>query len=221
MARTLTSGTIFAIASTYGTPVAMSAVTNAAEAVATLGASHGVVVGDYLELTSGWGRLNGRIVRAKTVATNDVTLEGINTVATANFPAGQGIGSIRRIAAATGWTNLSQVRADGISSSGGEQQFIDLTEVDDEDSREAPTIRSPQRLNLITHDDITLPWYATVLAADNAKTPVGLLITFRNGSKLVANATWSIARVPQIGGNDVLKTPISLAFSAQPVRYAT
>ena len=220
MARTLTTGTLFAIASTYGASVTMSALTNATEAVATLGASHGVLAGDWLELTSGWGRLNGRIVRAKTVATNDVTLEGINTVG-ANFPGGQGIGSVRRIANATGWTNLSQVRADGISSSGGEQQFIDLTEVDDEDSREAPTIRSPQRINLITHDDITLPWYATVLAADEAKSPVGVRITFRNGSKLVANATWSIARVPQIGGNDVLKTPISLAFSAQPVRYAT
>lgn len=221
MARTLTTGTVFAIASAYGPSVAMSALTNAAEAVATLGAGHLVVVGDWLELTSGWGRLNGRIVRAKTVVTNDVTLEGINTVATATFPAGQGIGSIRRIAAAAGWTNLSQVRADGISSSGGEQQFIDMTEVDDEDSREAPTIRSPLRLNLVYHDDITLPWYPTVLAADNAKTPVGLLITFRNGAKLVANATWSISRVPQIGGNDVLKSSIAIAYSAQPVRYAT
>lgn len=218
MARTLTTGSLFSIASTYGSAVTMSALTNAAEAVATLAAAHGVVAGDYLELTSGWGRLNGRIVRAKTVATNDVTLEGINTVSTAIYPAGQGIGSIRRI---TAWTNLSQVRADGISSSGGEQQFIDITEVDDEDSREAPTIRSPQRLNLVTHDDTTLPWYATVLAADESKTPVGFRINFRNGGKLVANAIWSIARVPQMGGNDVLKTPIAIAFSAQPVRYAT
>jgi hypothetical protein len=218
MARTFTSGTLFSIASTYASSVTMSALTNAAEAVATLGAAHGVVVGDYIELTSGWGRLNGRIVRVKTVVTNDVTLEGINTVSTSLYPAGQGVGSIRRI---TAWTNLSQVRADGISSSGGEQQFIDITEVDDEDSREAPTVRSPQRLSLVTHDDISLPWYATVLAADEAKSPVGFRATFRNGSKLVANAIWSIARVPQIGGNDVLKTPLSLAFSAQPVRYAT
>lgn len=218
MSRTLTSRTRFAIASAYDAAVDMTALTNAAEAVATLDPGHGVGVGEWVELASGWGRLSGRLARAKAVATNDVTLEGINTTSTADFPAGQGVGSIRRIDT---WIYLSQVRADGIDSSGGEQQFIDLTEVDDEESREAPTLRSAQRMSLVIHDDISLPWYPVVVAADDAKTPVGLRLEFRNGSKLGANAYWTITRVPQIRGNDVLRTTVALAFSAQPVRYAT
>ena len=75
MSVTIATGTTFAYASTYGSSANMTAITNASEAVATLGAGHGVVVGDYLEVTSGWDRLTGRIVRAKTVATNDVTFE--------------------------------------------------------------------------------------------------------------------------------------------------
>ena len=76
-------------------------------------------------------------------------------------------------------------------------------------------------MSLVIHDDISLPWYPVVVAADDAKTPVGLRLEFRNGSKLGANAYWTITRVPQIRGNDVLRTTVALAFSAQPVRYAT
>ena len=82
MAITLATGTALSIASTYGASVNMTALTNAAEAVATLAVGHGCVVGDFLEVTSGWDLLNNRIVRVKTVATNDITFEGINTVST-------------------------------------------------------------------------------------------------------------------------------------------
>lgn len=86
MAIIIATGTGVDIASTYGASVNMTAITNATEAVATLAAGHGVVVGDFLEVTSGWQRLTGRIVRVKTVATNDVTLESINTSSTSLFP---------------------------------------------------------------------------------------------------------------------------------------
>ena len=113
MSITLATGTLVAIASTYGAAVNMTAISNAAAAVATLAAGHGVVVGDFLEVTSGWDRLNGRIVRVSAVSTNDVTFEGINTVSTSLYPAGTGTGTIRRI---TAWTNLSQITS-GISVS--------------------------------------------------------------------------------------------------------
>ena len=118
MAITISTGTTVAIATTYGSAVTMSAITNATEAVATLAAGHGVVVGDILEVTSGWDLLNGRLVRAKTVATNDVTFESINTTSASSYPAGTGTGSIRRI---TAWTSVSQVQS--VDTGGGEQQF--------------------------------------------------------------------------------------------------
>ena len=155
MTITLSTGTIIAIAKTYGSAVTMSALSNAAEAVATLAVGHGCVVGDYLEVTSGWGRLNGRIVRVKTVATNDITFEGINTVSTTVYPAGTGTGTIRRI---TVWTNLSQIQE--IGSSGGDLQYADITAIDDVVAQHMPTIRSPVTMNLKTFDDPTLAWAA-------------------------------------------------------------
>ena len=216
MAITLSTGTIAAIAKTYGAAVTMSALTNAAEGVATLAASHGVIVGDYLEVTSGWGRLDKKVVRVKTVSVNDVTLEGINTTSTTLYPAGSGIGSIRRI---TAWDNLSQLK--DFSVSGGDQNFADVTAIDDVVERKVPTTRGAVSLSMTVMDDPTLAWYATVQTAADTSTPTGVRLTFPNGTKLVANAYWSLQKTPNIAKNEALTAKIDAAYAADPVRYST
>ena len=79
MSVKLPNGTTFAIATAYGASKNMTAVTNADPGVATLEASHGITTGDFFEVTSGWSRLTNKIVKAGTVATNDVPLLGIDT----------------------------------------------------------------------------------------------------------------------------------------------
>jgi hypothetical protein len=215
MAITISTGTSISIAKTYGVAVNMTALTNAVEAVATLGAGHGVVVGDYLELTSGWDLLNSRVVRVKTVATNDVTLEAVNTVNTVKYPSGTGTGTIRRI---TVWTQLSQLK--DLSASGGDQQFADITSLSDKTTKQVPTVRSAVTMNIGVYDDPNLAWYGDVTTASDNSTPYGLLMVFPNGSKLAANAYWSLQKVPTIGKNEALGSSISLSYAADPIRYS-
>jgi hypothetical protein len=216
MSITLSTGSIIAIASTYGSSSNMTAITNAAEAVATLAGGHGVVVGDYLEVTSGWDRLNGRIVRAKTVATNDIAFENIDTSSTSRYPAGTGTGSIRRI---TAWANLSQIQS--VEPGGGEQQYADITTIVDQVQKQIPTTRAPVTVSMTFFDDATLSWYATVRSASESSTATGVRFTFPNNSKLVANAFWSLQTTPSIGSNQPLTARIDLSYTAEPVRYAT
>jgi hypothetical protein len=216
MAFTLSTGTAVAVAKTYGSAVNMTAITNAVEAVATLAAGHGVVVGDYLELTSGWGRLNGRIVRAKTVVTNDVTLEGINTVSTTLYPAGTGTGTIRRI---TAWDSVNQIKE--LSLSGGDQQFADITTLDDVVAKQIPTIRNAQALSIQAFDDPTLAYYNTVVAYAEQSTQAAVRLSFPNGSKIVANGYWSVKKVPEVARNEALVTTLDMSIVSEPTRYAT
>ena len=208
-----------AAAQTYGTSKNMTAITNAAEAVATLEASHGVAAGDYVELTSGWGRLNGRIVRAKTVATNDVTLDGINTTNTTLYPAGLGTGTVRKITPATGLINMSQVNL--INTSGGEMGFEDMTCIDDVQGKEAPTIPGPTRLTLTVFDDPTLAWAAVLQAAADATTPLAFRLRYPNGVMQLFNAYVALQRFPQIEFGKALKTNITLSLIAEQTRYAS
>ena len=216
MSITLTTGVSIAIAKTYGTSVNITSITNATEAVATLSVGHGVIVGDYLEVSSGWGLLDKRIVRVKTVATNDVTFEKINTSNTSKYPAGTGIGSIRRI---TAWTSMSQLK--NISTSGGEMQFADVTALDDVVARQIPTIRSAVNMTVDVFDDPTLAWYTDVETATDARIPYGMMMVFSNNSKLLANTYWSLQRVPNLNQNEAMTSQIALSYAAEPVRYAT
>jgi hypothetical protein len=216
MAYTLAVGTVVAAASTYGPSVNMTAVTNATEAVATLGAGHGVVVGDYLEITSGWERLNARIVRAKTVVTNDVTLESVNTISTTNYPAGSGTGTVRRI---TAWTNLSQLTRE-FSVSGGNLNFADVTTLADFLQKQIPTQRNPIAVSLPFFYDPALGWFNTINAASESATTMALRMTFPNSSKLVANGYWSLQPVPTVQ-DSTLRSVVDVSFASQPIVYAT
>jgi hypothetical protein len=216
MSITLATGTALAIASTYGAAVNMTALTNATEAVATLAVGHGCVVGDFLEVTSGWDMLNNRIVRVKTVATNDITFESINTANTTNFPVGAGTGTIRRI---TAWTTISQVQS--FDTSGGDLNFADITTITDRTQKQAPTTRSAQQLSMTVFDDPALAGQIAVQAASDLSTPAAFRIVFASNSRMVTNGYWSIGAAPQVAVNAPLTNKIGFSALALSTRYAT
>jgi hypothetical protein len=216
MSITLATGTQLAIASTYGASVNMTALTNAAEAVATLAGGHGVIVGDFLEVTSGWDLLNARIVRVKTVATNDITFEGINTASVTNYPAGTGTGTIRRI---TAWTTISQVQS--FDTSGGDLNFADITTITDRTQKQVPTTRGAQALSMTVFDDAALAGQIAVQAASDLSTPAAFRIVFANNSRMVINGYWSIGAAPAVAVNAPLTNNITFSALAIATRYAT
>lgn len=216
MSITIATGTQVAIATTYGSAVNMTAITNATEAVATLGAGHGVVVGDFLEVTSGWDLLNGRIVRAKTVATNDITFENINTTSTSNYPAGSGTGTVRRI---TAWTSVTQVQ--GVDTGGGDQNYADITTIADRTQKQVPTTRNAQTIDLTVFDDPALGYYAPAVAAAEASSTIGLRLIFPNNSRIVINSYISVQKMPSVAVNQPLTAKLSFSAYAEPTRYAT
>ena len=194
----------------------MTALTNASEAVATIATGHGIVVGDFLEVTSGWDLLNNKIVRVKTVVTDTITFEGINTVSTSNYPAGTGTGSIRRI---TAWTNITQVQA--IDTSGGDPNFADITTIADRTQKQVPTTRSAQQITMTVFDDPSLTWYPFAVTASDTLVPTGLRIIFPGNSRLVANGYYSLQKTPTVAINAPLTSSLGFSAVADPVRYST
>lgn len=216
MSITLATGTQVSIASTYGTGFTVTAISNANPAVATLSASHGVVVGDFIELTSGWDLLTGRVVRVSAVSVNDVTLEGINTSSTTNYPAGSGTGTGREI---TAWTSITQIQS--IDTSGGDINFADITTIADSTQKQIPTTRSPQQISFNVFDDPSLAWFAVAQTASDAKAVTALRLIFPNASRLVANGYFSVQKTPTVAINSPLTATLGFSASADPVRYST
>lgn len=216
MAIYKSQGLQLAIASTFGATKTMSAVSNASEAVATLEASHGVIVNDIIEVTSGWTRLDGRVVRAGAVATNDVTLEDVDTSSTSNYPAAEGAGTIREI---TAWTSLSQVRRD-ITSGGGGFEQDDITFITDTRQRNRPGLAQPSTLDLTAFFDPSLSWVSVVRTAARGGTRTPFRMTLSGSQKIYGNAYWGFNEEPAIENNSLVYK-LQLTLDVDSITYTS
>lgn len=203
------------IAKTYSAAIVISALTNAAEAVATLPDGHAVVVGDFVEISSSWSDLNQKIVRIKAVNANDVTLEGFDATDINEFPAGAGIGSLRRI---TAWDDLDNVK--DVKTSGGEQQWLTQQVDGEKNERKIPGIRSATTVSLDVYDDLTMPWFKTAKAASKAGLPAAYRTRLATGAISVVSTYWGVSDTPDEGKNVEVTSKIDLAFLTEPTRYA-
>lgn len=214
MAVKLAVGTTWQIASTYAAAATMSAVSNANPAVATLSASHGVVVGDLIHITSGWEGLNNQLLRVSVVATNDVTLEGFSTTDTTKYPAGSGTGSVREV---TAWTEITQITRD-YQVTGGDQQYADISTLKNRQDQRIPTSRSAVDVVLPIFHDATLAWYATVRAADGTVT--GGRVIAPDNSRTMFTGYFSLGKVATVS-DSTLRNAVAISFAADPAEYAT
>lgn len=216
MSISIPNGSLIHIASGYGVAKTMSALTNANPGEATLEASHGVVTGDILEVTSGWSRLNDKIVRAGTVATNQVPLEGMDTSLTSIYPIGSGVGTVREI---SGWTQLLQIL--NSNSNGGEQQFLEYQLLEADSKVRRPTVKNPYGMTLSIGDDPTLAGYILAGVANDDRLQRAVRITLPSGSLLFYNCYISLNRTPSLTVNEVMACEVTLSMLNEPVRYAS
>lgn len=215
MAVSVSNGAIIALASGYGSNLTVTALTNAAAAVAT-STAHGLANGDFVEVTSGWSRLTNKVVRVAGVTANTFELEGINTTNTGIYPASGGTGSVRKI---TGWTQLSQVLTS--SSSGGEQQFLEYQFLESDAQKKIPTFKTAPGLTLSVGDDPTLPGYQLAEAANDDRLQRAVRITLPSAAKILYNAFISLNKTPTLTVNELMASELTLSMLAEPVRYST
>ena len=214
MAVKLPNGTTFAIASGYGSPITVTALSNASEAVAT--ATNTLADGDFVEITSGWSRLNGKIARVTGASGTGFTLEGIDTSDTTAYPAGTGGGSVGKI---NGWTQIQQVLT--TSTSGGDQQFATYQFIEADQETRIPTTKSAAGLDLSIADDPSLPGYVALSAANDDRNQRALKCTLSNSSIILYNAYCSLNKTPSMTANQVMACQATFSFiNADPVRYA-
>lgn len=214
MAVKLPNKSIISIASTYEAADLITALSNAAEAVATLEASHGIILNDILEVNSGWSLLSGRIVRAGAVDVNDVTFEDIDTSSLINYPAGSGIGNLRKISA---WTQIAQVT--NSESSGGDPQYATYSFLEDPVERQIPTGKSARSLTLTLADDPALPWYAVARAADADAVPRAIRVQLPGGGVIYYNAYVTFNDEPTLSKGSIMEVRLILSLVAANTRY--
>jgi len=216
MSVSLPNGVTLALATTYAAADTVSAVTNANPGVATTSGAHGVTTGAFIEVTSGWSRLNNRIVRAASASGSSLAYEGIDTSSTTNYPAGTGTGSFREI---TAFTQISQIL--DLQTSGGDMQFATYSFLEQDFQSQLPTEASPMSLTFTIADDASLAGYIALKAASESRALTGLKATMPSGSIIVFNGYVSLNETPTMSKGQVMGCKATFSLQGKPVRYAS
>ena len=215
MAVSLPNGVVLSLATAYATSVVITGITNASPAVATTSGLHSLAIGDIIEVTSGWSRLNNRLVRVLTVpTTSTLTLEGIDAINTTAYPPGTGSGSLRKIST---FTQISQILE--LTSSGGEMQFVTYSFLEQDFETQLPTQSSPQQLSITIADDSTLAGYISMKASATTRAITGFKAQLPSGSVLYYNGYVNFDETPSLTKNQLMGCKGGFALQNRPVRY--
>ncbi|HSH86891.1 MAG TPA: phage tail protein [Methylophilus sp.] len=215
MSVQLPNGAIVSIATALAAAIAVSAATNASEAVLTT-ATNTYSAGDFVLYSSGWSKANDRVFRVKTATGTSVTLEGFDTANTDNYPAGSGAGSLRKV---TTWQQISQILE--WTGEGGDMQTTKYQFLEADAENEISTVASASAINYTLADDVTNPGYLAIKAISDVRGAAPLRVSLTSGAKLLFQVGVRINPIPTMTKNEVMGVVGRLSIKGEVVRYAS
>jgi len=210
------TGSNFYVASTFGSDKTVTAVSNASEAVVS-STAHGFTNGDFVEITSGWGRLNKRCFRVKTAAADTFVLEGADTSSTSFFPAGTGTGTVREI---TAWTQITTVMSP--SASGGDPKTVTYKFIDsDVEYMINDGFTATSYTMELDADSVSTAGYIALKALTDVQTNTVLKIVMRSGSILLIPCTCALNESVSFTDGQINKVKAAFNGNNRLTRYAS
>lgn len=188
--------------------ISVSRITNAANPVLTCAASHGLLKGDYVIITtSNWAKLINKVGRVKNVSTNDVTIEGFSTADT-NVYSGTGTASIYKI---SDWIEVPCVQ--DLSQEGGEQQFYTYQCLADDREQQIPTYKSAVSMTYTFAHEYDNPIYPILRAADESgQVKVMRMYVPRAKEMRLWSGTLSFNEIPQTAVNEMETVSLTVSL---------
>ena len=208
------TGTILSLATVFATAKPVTAISNAAEASVSATA-HGFAVGDFVEITSGWGRLNKRAFRVKTSATDTFVLEGADTSSTELFPAGSSAGSVRKVST---WQQISKVM--NPSNSGGEAKSITYKYLEsDVEFSKNDGFSAVQETFDIDADEIGQAGYTALKTLTDVQSDTILKKTLKSGSIILTPCTVAMNENVKMQDGQINTCSVAISANNRITRY--
>lgn len=208
------TGTIFSIATAFAAAKTVTGISNAAEAVVSCTA-HGYSVGDIVQLYSGWGRLNRRAARVKSVLTDSFVAEGINTLSTEFFPAGSGGGTVRKV---TTFQQINKIL--NPNNSGGEAKNIAVKflESDVEENINDGFTAISETFD-IDADEFGQASYNALVSLTDVQTDTVLKKTLKSGSLIFTPCRVAINENVKMADGSIMTNAVSINGNGRLTRY--
>lgn len=210
------TGSTFYVGSTIAAAKTVSAVSNAAEAVVS-STAHGYSNGDVVIMFSGWGRLNKRAFRVKSVLTDSFVLEGADTTNTTWFPAGTGVGTVQKVSAFTQITTVMNP-----SSSGGDPKTVEYKFIESDVSYVINDGFSATSYNVeLDADSIGSAGYTALKTLTDVQTDTVLKVVTRSGSLLLVPCTVALNEAVTFTEGQINRVKAAFNGNNRATRYAS
>lgn len=208
------TGTIFSVATVFAAAKTVSAISNAAEASVSCTA-HGYSVGDIVQLFSGWGRLNRRVARVKSVTTDAFVAEGINTTNTEFYPSGSGGGTVKKV---TTFQQINKIL--NPTNSGGEPKNITVKflESDVEENINDGFTAITEAFE-IDADEFGGTAYNALVALSEVQTDTVLKKTLKSGSIILTPSRLAINENVKLTEGSIMTNAVSINGNGRITRY--
>lgn len=203
-----------AIQSALSSAQTVSSITKASPGVVTyVGADP--TNGDYIKITAqGMSQVDGRIFRVANVNTgaNTLELEGENTTSYDTFTSGS-------FEIVTFGTTMST--ATGLSATGGDFDFIDVTTIHDNVRKQVPGASSPATYTFESIWDVADAALVALKSASDSQAQRAVRFTFANAQKVVFNGYVGATLLPTGSAQDKVVTQVVVTMFGKPTVYST
>jgi len=174
---------------------------------------HGWSDGDYVYYNvEGMYQLDERIVRVDNVTANTAELEGLDTTNFETFSSGAG-------QVVTFGTSVTT--AVGISGSGGDFEFADVTTIHDAARKQIPSFSSALTFTFDMIFDPADAALAALKAASDLKAKRAMKITWSTGAIMVLNGYVGASLTPTGSAGELVKTSVVFTAFGSPTYYAS
>ncbi len=214
MAQQIPNGSRLEIASVMAASLTVTVATNATNAVLTV--TNTLAAGSYVEFTSGWAKATNRVYRLLAATGTTVTLEGLDTTSTANYPAGAGIGSIR---GATTFVPVLQIL--DLATDGGEAQTGTFKYLENLTETEFITGISASAYTFNIGDDISLAGYVALKAASDGAVQTAFKMTLPSGGVIVSAVKPFVNQNPKTDQDQLITVSARLPVQNGVQRYVS
>jgi hypothetical protein len=208
------TGTIFSLATAFAPAKTISAISNAVEGSVSCTA-HGFLAGDVVQLFSGWGRLNRRAARVKSVTADAFIIEGINTTNTEFFPAGSGGGTVRKIST---FQQINKIL--NPNNSGGEPKTVTVKflESDVEENINDGFTAVSETFD-IDADEFGSASYAALVALSEVQTDTVLKKTLKSGSIILTPCRVALNENVKMSDGTIMTNGVAINGNGRITRY--
>lgn len=215
MAYYFPEGSRLYYSATFASAKTVSAVSNAAVAVAT-STSHGYVDGDILLFNSGWEDANETLWKADQQDANTFQLLGLNSSSTTFYPAGSGVGTTQLVSS---WVEMPQVL--NIVANGGDPRFATIEPLARRNAISQFIGFNPTSLTITLGHDPTNATYQAMLDLSRVGTRVAFKLVGGTAGVSYGYGQMAVSEIPRMQRGQANQVDVAITLGGRLIGYAS